>query len=199
MCNEGERLSPYPSCQLLRPFIGDSTNRCCQMQRRDFQLSSQNHCNCLLVWYSCLPLLNTPIFKAWGGASRAQHPLTASMATGIAKRRPAVKGHHVTYQLEEHTKLAPPRASYSPFNWRIVAFTGCNKKACYNRDEDRSIGFCCQNALGLMRSVRPIPRPNGLFRTRPRALSQAPSEPALIYPYQFSTVLIHLYNIENLH
>ena len=47
-------------------------------------------------------------------------------------------------------------------------------------------GVCCPNALGLVRTVRQIPRatPSGfdfLFRTHPRALGQqTPPEPVLI-------------------
>ena len=58
--------------------------------------------------------------------------------------------------------------------------------SCYNRDYDRSVEVCCPNALGLVRTVRQIPRatPSGfdfLFRTRLRALGQqTPPEPVLI-------------------
>ena len=36
------------------------------------------------------------------------------------------------------------------------------KTSCYNRDLDRSVGVCCHNALGLVRTVRYIPRANAL-------------------------------------
>ena len=58
--------------------------------------------------------------------------------------------------------------------------------SCYNYDLDRSVGVCCHNAFGLVRTVRQIPpaTPSGfdfLFRTRPRALwQQTPPEPVLI-------------------
>ena len=36
------------------------------------------------------------------------------------------------------------------------------KMSCYNRDSDRSVGVCSHNALGLMRTVRQIPRAKAL-------------------------------------
>ena len=33
------------------------------------------------------------------------------------------------------------------------------KMSCYNCDQDRFIGVCCHNAHGIVRTVRPIPRP----------------------------------------
>ena len=45
--------------------------------------------------------------------------------------------------------------------------------SCYNRDLDRSVGVCCHNALGLVRTVRLIPRANALGIWLP--VSHAPS------------------------
>ena len=41
VCNEGQRVSPYPSRQLLALFMEDSTNYFCQKQRHNFHSSSQ--------------------------------------------------------------------------------------------------------------------------------------------------------------
>ena len=62
------------------------------------------------------------------------------------------------------------------------------KISCYNCDCDRSTGVCCHNALGLVRRVPRIPRPNGLGiwlprRTRPRARWQQASPELVLIPW----------------
>ena len=68
--------------------------------------------------------LNTPIWKAWGSASRAQRPLP----TGIVRQIPVVKGapRDVTKGGARETALAS--STYAPFTWRLLTFKGWNWK-----------------------------------------------------------------------
>ena len=164
--------------------MDDSTNYCCQKQRHNFHSSSQIRCKYVLLWvWLLLPYLNTPISKAWGSASRAQRPLT----TGIVRWQfPSLRG--TTWRNNGRSAWNGSRFEHiCAFYAEITSIQGVKlKMSCYNCDEDRSVGVCCPNALGLVRTVRQIPRatPSGfdfLFRTRPRALGQqTPPEPVLI-------------------
>ena len=116
-----------------------------------------NHvCRFFLNMFYCgrnrLTNLNTPIWKAWGSASRAQRLLT----TGIARRQfPSLRG--TTWRSNgrsawngsgfEHTRA---------FYVEMINIHGM-KMSCYNPDEDWSVGVCSPNAFGLVRNRKSNP------------------------------------------
>ena len=56
--------------------IGNASNHWCQKQHYNLQLSLQIRCECVFFSVEIVKTnLNTPIWKAWGCASRAQRPL----------------------------------------------------------------------------------------------------------------------------
>ena len=69
--------------------------------------------------------LNTPIWKAWGSASRAQRPLP----TGIVRRQfPSLRG--TTWRNKGRSAWHGSRFEhiYAPFTWRLLTFKGWNWK-----------------------------------------------------------------------
>ena len=117
-----------------------------------------------------LPYINTPISKAWGSASRAQRPLT----TGIVRRQfPSFRG--TTWRNNGRSAWNGSRFEHiCTFYVAITNIHGVKlKMSCYIRDLDRSVGVCCPNALGLVRTVRQIPRAIALGIWLP--VSHAPS------------------------
>ena len=108
-----------------------------------------------------LPYLNTPILKAWGSASQhSVHPLT----TGIVTARRQSLSLRVTKWCNNGrsawngSRFEHIRAFYVEINIQGMKL----KMSCYNLDYDRSVGVCCPNALGLVRTVRQIPWANAL-------------------------------------
>ena len=110
-----------------------------------------------------------PLSKVWGSESWARRPLP----TGIVRRQlPSLRS--TTWR-----NNGSSTRNGSCFEHHIHILNGEYihgvklKMSCYNRDQDRSVGVCCHNALGLVRRVRQIPRPIGLRIWLP--VSHAPS------------------------
>ena len=169
MCNEGDRVSPYSPWQSLAPFMRDSTNHCCQKQCHNYRLSYPILCKYVYRGIIVLPHSNTPILKVWGSASRARRSLTTDIVATI----PFLNGHRMMYQWEKHAKRLSLRAPYSPFKWRILTFTGWNKKCHVIVLIKTDLSGFVVTMHGLVRTVKPIPRPNGLGIGLP--ISHAPS------------------------
>ena len=126
---------------------------------------------CLIAVEIVKTNLNTPIWNAWGSASRAQRPLP----TGIVRRQfpsSRVTTWRNNGSIARETALAS--STIIVFEVEITNIHRAKlKTSCYNRDQDRSVGVCCHNALGLVRTVRQIPRANALGIWLP--VSHAPS------------------------
>ena len=107
--------------------------------------------NVLMKGSTAFTVFNHADSNGMGGASRAQRPLT----TGIVRWQfPSIKdttwrnnGRSArTGSLNEHMYA---------FYMEITNIHGVKlKMSCFNRDEDRSVGVCCPNALRLVRTGR---------------------------------------------
>ena len=105
--------------------------------------------------------LNTPELQVRVSASRALRPLPA----GIARRHFSWLGatRDVTMGVARETALAS--STIFLFYMENTDIHELKlKTSCYNRDWDRSVGVCCHNALGLVRTVRQ--KFDFLFRTQ---------------------------------
>ena len=114
---------------------------------------------CFLVVEIVLTNSNTPIWKAWGSVSRAQRPLTM----GIVRRQfPSLSV--TTWRNNGRSAWNDSRFEHMrAFYVEITNIHGVKlKMSCYNHDQDWSVRVCCPNALGLVRTVRQIPRANVL-------------------------------------
>ena len=105
-----------------------------------------------------LPYLNTVILKAWGWASWAQRPLTGR----VRRQFPSLRG--TAWQNNGRSTWKGSRFQHiRAFYVEITSIHGVKlNMSCYNRDKHRSVGVSCPNALGLVRTVRQIPRVNAL-------------------------------------
>ena len=148
---------------------------------------------CFIAVETVLINLNTPIWKAWGSASRALRPLT----TGIVRRQfPSLRG--TTRRNNGRSAWNGSRFEHIPFTWRLHTFTGwkwkCHVIIAIKADLSGFVvpmhsGLCEQyvKPLGLTHSGLDF-----LFRTRPRALGQqTPPEPVLI-PYSNMVMVKYL-------
>ena len=112
--------------------------------------------------------LNTPIWKAWGSATRAQRPLP----TGIVRRQfPSLRG--TTWRNKGRSAWNGSRFEHiCAFYVEITNIQGVKlKMSCYNRDWDRSVGVCCPSALGLVRTAQQTHNLNVTFPESPLKVS----------------------------
>ena len=105
---------------------------------------------CFIVVGLLLLYSNRTILKAWGSASRAQRPLT----TGIVRQQfSSLRGtpfHNNGRSMWNDSRFKHICAFYMEItNIHRVKL----KMSCYNCDYDWSVGVCCYNALGLVRTV----------------------------------------------
>ena len=106
-----------------------------------------------------LPHLSTTTLNLCGRTSRVQCPLTTAL---LGERFSSIKGTTCRntgmrawngFRFEHHIRLYVENNNIHRAKWKMLR---------NNRDPDLSKEFCCHNALGLVRTVRPIFRSNSL-------------------------------------